>query len=158
MRFTTKKAPAALAAALLATSFIGALGFQGQAAAADRCSGTLVEEQRLTGGGKTLAYLNLYWDGHYNCAELVSSSTTSGTLKAMGVYIYTYPLSCKNGGCGIGSYTASAGEYSGFRYYAGPKRLDGRNKCVRAYGVIDWPATGDSREYNVSTKPAIGHC
>jgi hypothetical protein len=154
MRFGAKltRAVAALVLTLGAVTGSTLVG-GGPAAAADRCSGTLIEERNITTGTSgVIGYLNVYWDGHYNCAETVSASKDWGVLKQMGVWIYSCPLSDKGGST---CHTISKDQdYDGYAYYAGPVRVDGRNRCVAAEGYILWPSTdGGAR-----TNPYVGHC
>lgn len=124
-------------------------------AAASGCSGTRVESRAAkNSAGTTLAWLNVYWDGTNNCAELQSSGTTWGKSKVMSVGIASCPLSSKGEAyCDSIDFDGDTGT---FLYYAGPVRVNGVGKCVAASGYIVVP--GDSYRHQVFTSPSVGHC
>lgn len=132
--------------------FLGAtiLTTAGPAAAESRCSGTMVESLAIKKSSTVIGYLNLYWDGTYNCAETQSAGSTWGDSKKMGVIIKSCPLSNKGSyGCNSIASDSDGGTY---RYYAGPVRVNGVNRCVQAHGDI----TLGGYVYLVSTR--VGHC
>lgn len=149
-----KSAKLALVSALL---FLALSPFSGTATAdmavtADRCSGTLVESRNIKTSDGVIGYLNVYWDGHYNCAETVSANQNWGVLKSMSAYIASCPKSNKGGdSCDV---IDSDSDIDGYRYYAGPVRVDGRDRCITATGYILWP----DQEGWARTSPYVGHC
>ncbi|GAA4222866.1 hypothetical protein FHR32_001773 [Streptosporangium album] len=126
-----------------------------QASAASGCSGSRVESRAVkNNSGTTLAWLNVYWDGTYNCAEVQSSGATWGTSKKMGVSIQSCPLSSKGqNGCNAIAFDGDSGT---FKYYAGPVRVNGVGKCVAASGEVVMP--GDPYVHQAFTSPFVGHC
>jgi hypothetical protein len=125
----------------------------GPASAATSCAGTLVEAQPIKNvGGTTLGWLDVYWDGTYNCVITQSTANTSGVKKWMVAAIWSCPLADKGTwDCHQIAYQVDQGNYL---YYAGPKMVNGVGKCVQALGEIDPP--DDNHIYQVLTR--VGHC
>lgn len=152
-----KKLAQAVAAIAMGAGLITATSvtFTQSASAATSCAGSLVESRALKNvSGTTLAWLNVYWDGTYDCVRLQSSGATWGVKKDMDVIIESCPLSDKGKNyCHTIDWDSDSGSYS---YYAGPRKVNGVNKCIDATGSVEMP--GDNRIYQVSTSPYIGHC
>ncbi|RIQ11887.1 hypothetical protein [Jiangella rhizosphaerae] len=105
------------------------------------CNGSLIEHRAITSGSTTLGWLDVYWDGTNNCAETVSSSTTWGTLKEMGVSIQSCLTSDAQDGVCNGSIADEDDDWGDFRYYAGPASVNGTIYCIGASGWIEWGGT-----------------
>jgi hypothetical protein len=123
------------------------------ASAAGVCSGSLVEADSIkTSSGTVLGWLNVYWDGTYNCAEVQSAGSTWGVKKYMSVAIDSCPLSDKGTDiCHTISHGRDNGNYS---YYAGPAKVYAVGRCISASGEIDL----NGYIYQNWTHPMVGHC
>jgi hypothetical protein len=152
-----KKLAQAVAAIAMGAGLITATAvtFTQSASAATSCAGSRVESRALKNvSGTTLAWLNVYWDGTYDCVQLQSSGATWGVKKYMDVGIDSCPLSDKGkNDCHTIDWAADSGSYS---YYAGPRKVNGVNKCITAFGSVQMP--DDSHLYQVFTSPYVGHC
>ena len=148
-----KVAAVALGVAVMAGSVVA---WSAPASASAACSGTRVESQALKNiSGTTIGWLNVYWDGTYNCAEMQSAGSTWGKRKWMVASISSCPLSDK--GKSYCHTIANDSDSGNFEYYAGPVRVSGVGRCVSAWGEIgDLP--GDNYVYQVNTSPYVGHC
>ncbi|MDR8412411.1 hypothetical protein MTP10_27230 [Nonomuraea sp. 3-1Str] len=143
----------ALGAGVLAGSLVA---WSAPASAGVACGGTRIESQPLKNvSGTTIGWLNVYWDGTNNCAEMQSSGATWGKRKWMVAAISSCRLSDKGS---TYCHTIDDDSNSGnFEYYAGPARVNGVGRCIAAWGEIsDLP--GDNHVYQVFTKPYVGHC
>jgi hypothetical protein len=117
-----KVASSASAAALLAGTFafLGA----SPAVAATTCSGSLVKtitHYTEAGTRRVAARTEIYFDGTYNCA-ILHKVLSRGEESEMRLSI------CTTAGC------ATDRSYS-YRYYAGPVRIYGRNRCITIHAT-----------------------
>lgn len=144
---------AALAVAGLSVAAPGASATQ----TSSSCVGTLVQDTPLIGdqSGKTLGYVELYWDSAtgQNCAITESSSYTWGKPKYMGVWLTRCTTDNPNVECANESTNTPSNYNDGtFSYYAGPVSVPGAGYCVTFMGEIAY-----DNDEGVYDSPA-GHC
>lgn len=122
-------------------------------AAAGSCSGSLIERVPVSGGGKKIGTLVVYYDSSTgkNCARLNHGSKTWGKKRLT----YVYLAKCKQKSSGHTCTIANAEHDKGkFKYYAGPVRLRAKDHCIFATGYIKYNGT----YHTARTYPAASHC
>jgi len=97
--------------------------------------------------GKPFGYLKVFYSSSTgkNCAKAVSSSRTFGKAKPMAVGLYKCRTSIPNRRCIViadaedrPSPPADLPRYGRYEEYAGPVRVEARDRCIAAIGIIKW--------------------
>ncbi|MCC4587297.1 hypothetical protein LL962_09310 [Xanthomonas sp. NCPPB 1067] len=115
-----------------------ALGHAG-AAHADGCGGNLIDHKPVRIAGERVGELQLYYNGGNgrNCAVFAHLGPTRGKPLMTSVEVYVCKPNRNN--CGVWQWDPWWDRDDDiYSYQAGPVRIDGRNKCVRAMGYLEY--------------------
>ncbi|MET8148295.1 hypothetical protein ACIBSW_27020 [Actinoplanes sp. NPDC049668] len=124
----TKRIATALGMAAAAAVATVVVDVAPASAGAYGCAGVAVDSDTITRGGKTLGWLTFYWDSASgdNCAVMVKNGDVLPGRVQMQVAIHQAEAPYR-----------THQDYGNYSWYAGPVKVDGRNKCVWANGHID---------------------
>ena len=105
----------------------------------DACGGTLIDYKPVQINGENVGQLHLYYNSTSgnNCAIFYHAGPTWGKPLITSVELYVCKPNRDN--CGVWQrdpwWKRDDGKYS---YHAGPVRIDGRDRCVKSVGYIEY--------------------